>query len=222
MEQEHNKKQNNGFLSTVVRGLSPGRTRGKSPLRTRVSLAALFTSKPKQQQQPVVMMIGRSGSMTLAPLMEGPDQDGPEVKRVGSGIGNWVREHLMTSSSVGCRQQQQQQQQQKSDLRMLLGVMAAPLAPVNGGQTFLAHLCIKDTPIKKASSEGFKILAGSAVEKINETQQKVGAGFEEQFKSFSGQLAFLQEDFKILLCKHLSQAPRHRCEYCSSDTEMMK
>ncbi|GKG42627.1 hypothetical protein Tco_0476925, partial [Tanacetum coccineum] len=57
---------------------------------------------------------------------------------------------MMTSSSsssslVGCRQQQQQQQ--KSDLRLLLGVMAAPLAPVNGGQPFLAHLCIKDTPI---------------------------------------------------------------------------
>ncbi|GKC71646.1 hypothetical protein Tco_1117529 [Tanacetum coccineum] len=106
--------------------------------------------------------------MTLAPLMEGPDQDGPEVKRVGSGIGNWVREHLMTSSSVGCRQQQQQQ---KSDLRMLLGVMAAPLAPVNGGQTFLAHLCIKDTPIESSSAQYIlqQYIAASGGQKLQDS-----------------------------------------------------
>ena len=141
---EQHKKTNNGFLSTVVRGLSPGRTRGKSPIRSRVSLASLFTSKPRHVP-PQVM--GRSGSMTLAPLMEGPDPDGSEVKRVGSGIGNWVKEHLMTSSSsspVGCGGRQQQR---RSDLRLLLGVMAAPLAPVNGDQPFLPHLSIKDTPI---------------------------------------------------------------------------
>nr|XP_043621118.1 uncharacterized protein LOC122592863 [Erigeron canadensis] len=134
-----------GFFTTlkneVVRGLSPSRSsRARSPSRSRD------------------MVVLRSGSLNgeaLAPLIEGPDPAAcnGEVKRVGSGLGNWVKGHLsrapsMTSSSSAAVYRQ------KSDLRLLLGVMGAPLAPVNvcSGEPF-PHLSIKDTPIESSSAQ---------------------------------------------------------------------
>lgn len=81
---------------------------------------------------------------TLTPLMEGPDPDGGEgeAKRVGSGIGQWMKGQLSRTPSVtsmACK---------RSDLRLLLGVMGAPLAPVHvSTMDPLPHLSIKDTPI---------------------------------------------------------------------------
>ncbi|KAI7738087.1 hypothetical protein M8C21_010299 [Ambrosia artemisiifolia] len=131
-----------GFFSSLrhdlVRGLSPARSRAKTP----------------SMRQAHVLRSGSLNGETLAPLMEGPDQDGSEAgecKRVGSGIGNWMKGHLsrapstMTSSMA---------YKQRSDLRLLLGVMGAPLAPVNvSSGDPLPHLSIKDTPIESSSAQ---------------------------------------------------------------------
>ena len=80
----------------------------------------------------------------LSPLMEGPDPDGGEGerKRVGSGLGHWMRGQLSRAPSVTSLAYK------RSDLRLLLGVMGAPLAPVHVSTLDpLPHLSIKDTPI---------------------------------------------------------------------------
>ncbi|KAK4769459.1 hypothetical protein SAY86_027609 [Trapa natans] len=93
--------------------------------------------------------------------MEGPDPDeqgmeDPVRRRAnanGSRIGSWVRCQLYSSSSSsggtggrsGCS---------KADLRLLLGVMGAPLAPVHvSALDPLPHLSIKDTPIETSSAQ---------------------------------------------------------------------
>lgn len=87
----------------------------------------------------------------LAPLMEGPDPDGAELgesKRVGSGLGNWVKGQLSRTPSVSAMAYR------RSDLRLLLGVMGAPLAPVHVSDNDpLPHLSIKDTPIEASSAQ---------------------------------------------------------------------
>ncbi|KAK8659747.1 hypothetical protein V6N13_029941 [Hibiscus sabdariffa] len=161
------KKQ--GFFSAlkdeVVRGLSPSRSRSRSnsPARARSPMAALFRRNknnhnnhgPPYVAQPESLIV-RSGSFrpvgeALAPLMEGPDPDGGEVedsKRVGSGLGQWVKGQLSrtpSAASMSCR---------RSDLRLLLGVMGAPLAPVHVSSTDpLPLLSIKDTPIETSSAQ---------------------------------------------------------------------
>ncbi|GMN37823.1 hypothetical protein TIFTF001_007123 [Ficus carica] len=133
------KKQ--GFFSAlkeeVVRGLSPSRSRsrGSSPARARSAspISGLLRRKKGGGQGYVAhpeAMIARSGSLrplgeTLAPLMEGPDPDGGDVgdsKRVGSGLGQWMKGQLSRAPSMAYR---------RSDLRLLLGVMGAPLAPLH-------------------------------------------------------------------------------------------
>lgn len=93
----------------------------------------------------------------LAPLMEGPmGEDGGEnrgrIERK-EGWGRWMKGQLSrgTSSSseifnaVGL----ENAAHKRSDLRLLLGVMGAPLSPVgvSSSSDHLLHLCIKDTPI---------------------------------------------------------------------------
>ncbi|XWS68101.1 hypothetical protein CRYUN_Cryun04dG0061300 [Craigia yunnanensis] len=159
------KKQ--GFFSAlkeeVVRGLSPSRSRPNSPARARSSMASLLRRKKNNhnnyggayvaQPEP---LIARSGSLrpvgeALAPLMEGPDPDGGEVgdsKRLGSGLGQWVKGQLSRTPSVASMSYK------RSDLRLLLGVMGAPLAPVHVSSTDpLPHLSIKDTPIETSSAQ---------------------------------------------------------------------
>lgn len=92
--------------------------------------------------------------------MEGPDPDEEEgvgggggggnvgdSKRLGSGLGHWVRGQLSRAPSVAatavCR---------RNDLRLLLGVMGAPLAPIHVSSSDpLPHLSIKNTPIVSLS-----------------------------------------------------------------------
>ncbi|XP_059446262.1 uncharacterized protein LOC132177816 [Corylus avellana] len=158
------KKQ--GFFSAlkeeVVRGLSPSRSRANSPCRSGSPMSGLFRRKKDRSQNYVAhpdALIGRSGSLrpvgeALAPLMEGPDADGEgvgESKRVGSGLGQWMKGQLARTPSVtssaaaACR---------RSDLRLLLGVMGAPLAPVHVNTTDpWPHLSIKDTPIETSSAQ---------------------------------------------------------------------
>lgn len=130
------KKQ--GFLSTlkqrVVRGLSPARSRPKNNIpagsgsgsgHTRVEQVALpeFLGERSRKSRPVE---------ALGPLKEGPDtekvMDGRDSK-----WGQWMRAPLSRGPS---------------DLRMLLGVLGAPLAPVHvSSNEPFPHLSTKDTPI---------------------------------------------------------------------------
>lgn len=153
------KKQ--GFFSAlreeVTRGLSPARSRGKTPGRAASPMSRMFRRKKVGASNPEPS-IARSGSLrpmgeTLAPLMEGPDLDGAEItgsKRVGSGLGQWVRGQLTRNPSVAASESECVNR--KSDLRLLLGVMGAPLAPVHVTTTDpLPHLSVKHTPIVSLS-----------------------------------------------------------------------
>lgn len=150
-----------GFFSAlkeeVVRGLSPGRSRAKSPARSGSPITSLLRRRKSSSSSSHFganseQLISRSGSLrplggeTLTPLMEGPDPDGGEVgdsKRVGSGLGHWVKGQLSRTPSVASSGYAK-----RSDLRLLLGVMGAPLAPVHVSTIDpLPHLSIKDTPI---------------------------------------------------------------------------
>lgn len=164
------KKQ--GFFSSlrdeVVRGLSPSRSRPRSrsasPSRSNPHMKALLWGRKKliassggcsggggyYLPQPETV-IGRSGS--LRPVMEGPDPDNGEMagggdsKRLGSGLSHWVKGQWSRAPSVtstpACR---------RSDVRLLLGVMGAPLAPINVSScSHLLHLTIRDSPIVSLS-----------------------------------------------------------------------
>lgn len=161
MERKH------GFFSAlkeeVVRGLSPARSRAKSPARSSSPMGSLLRRK-KSWPSPDPLIV-RSGSLrpageALAPLMEGPD---PEASRDGEGgrkegwvgIQHWMKGQLLSRapsiSSSACSK--------RSDLRLLLGVMGAPLAPVHVSAIDpLPHLSIKDTPIVSATSSPFSLI----------------------------------------------------------------
>ncbi|XP_047338022.1 uncharacterized protein LOC124941719 [Impatiens glandulifera] len=154
------KKQ--GFFSAlkeeVVRGLSPARSRAKSPARSASPISS-FLRRKKNHHQYVAnqeQLISRSGSLrpvgeTLTPLVEGPDPDGGEIgesKRVGSSIGQWMKGQLSRAPSAASNSYK------RSDLRLLLGVLGAPLAPVHVSTNDpLPHLSIKDTPIETSSAQ---------------------------------------------------------------------
>ncbi|CAN8258767.1 unnamed protein product [Cochlearia groenlandica] len=160
------KKQ--GFFSSlrdeVVRGLSPSRSRTRSrsvsPARSNspkswgrktltggggAAAAGYYLTEPE-------VSIGRSGS--LRPVMEGPDLDegvvgGRESKRIGSGLGHWVKGQLSRAPSVAATAAHR-----RNDLRLLLGVMGAPLAPIHvSSSDSLPHLSIKNTPIETSSAQ---------------------------------------------------------------------
>ncbi|CAM8904292.1 unnamed protein product [Rhodiola kirilowii] len=148
-----------GFFSAlkddVVRGLSPSRTRSRrSPAPSRSPMSGLLTRRKGSGHGEYGDKSGtRSDNLrpvgeTLAPLMEGPDTDCGEIwnsKR--SGLGNWMNRQLSRTPSISTNLKQ------SSDLRLLLGVMGAPLAPVHVSCTdHLPHLSIKDTPIETSSA----------------------------------------------------------------------
>jgi len=101
-------------------------------------------------------LVAHSGSLrpageVLAPLMEGPDvaEDDTFAEESGrrDGFGQWVRGHLtrapLKSGGDGSFR--------RSDLRLLLGVMGAPLAPVSvSAAEPLPHLSVKGAPIVSA------------------------------------------------------------------------
>lgn len=142
-----------GFFSTlkeeVVRGLSPARSRrgrSQSP-----SGSGLLRRRIRSSVGPPEMLVSRSGSVrpgaeALSPLREGPDpsESGSGDPRSESWA-NWLcRAPNASNSGSGCS---------RSDLRLLLGVLGAPLAPVHvSNNDPLPHLCIKDTPIVSSIS----------------------------------------------------------------------
>lgn len=149
------KKQ--GFFSAlkdeVVRGLSPSRSRAKSPARSASPITSLLRRRKHHVAQPEPL-IARSGSLrpvgeTLTPLMEGPDPDGCDGGEGGKkeGWGHWMKGQLSRAPSSSSSSAATSAYR-RSDLRLLLGVMGAPLAPVHVSTADpLPHLSIKDTPI---------------------------------------------------------------------------
>lgn len=155
------KKQ--GFFSAlkneVVRGLSPSRSRPrsrsrtKSPSRSASPMGGLFRRRKGGQVAPPEVLISRSGNLmrpveALSPLMEGPDPDGAECG--DSRRGHWMRAPSVSSSSSSAAAAAASKQ---SDLRLLLGVLGAPLAPVHvAASDPLPHLSIKNISIVSSLS----------------------------------------------------------------------
>ncbi|XP_075495044.1 uncharacterized protein LOC142532612 [Primulina tabacum] len=167
-----------GFFSAlkeeVVRGLSPGRSRrGRS---TSPSGSGLLRRRRGGSVGPPEMSVSRSGGMrpgldTLSPLREGPDPTGsdsgdPRNERWA----HWLcRAPPVSTSGPGYS---------RSDLRLLLGVLGAPLAPVHvTNNDPLPHLCIKDTPIETSSAQYIlqQYLAATGGQKLQNTIQNAYA-----------------------------------------------
>ncbi|GMP45450.1 hypothetical protein CsSME_00013975 [Camellia sinensis var. sinensis] len=147
-----------GFFSAlkdeVVRGLSPGRSRGRSPSRSVSPGSGLLRRRRPGAGHHVAgpdVFISRSGSLrpaeALSPLMEGPDpdeSDGGDSRM--ERWGHWMKGQLCRAPSVSASSSASAYQ--RSDLRLLLSVLGAPLAPVHVSNSDpLPHLSIKDTPI---------------------------------------------------------------------------
>ncbi|KAJ1296645.1 hypothetical protein BS78_01G318100 [Paspalum vaginatum] len=157
------KERKQGFFSAlkgeVVRGLSPARSRGKSLLRK--TAAAVEAAPPEElgaqyAPDPLVAHSGslRPGGEVLAPLMEGPDVADDDAFAEESarrdGFGQWVRGHLGRAPLVAGGDGSFR----RSDLRLLLGVMGAPLAPVSASAAEpLPHLSVKGAPIESSSAQ---------------------------------------------------------------------
>lgn len=130
-----------------MRGLSPGRSRGRSPSPSR---SGLRRRRKARHVGPPEAFISRSGSLrpgmeTLSPLREGPDPNGSDGgDSRADKWGHW----LCRAPSVATSASGSGSGYQRSDLRLLLGVLGAPLAPVHvSNNDPLPHLSIKDTPI---------------------------------------------------------------------------
>ncbi|XP_042436020.1 uncharacterized protein LOC122021910 [Zingiber officinale] len=108
-------------------------------------------------------LVGRSVSFreTLAPLMEGPDDGGAvdaDGDRRREGWTHWVRILLSRVPSINSESVAAGGASfsliRSTDLRLLLGVMGAPLAPVHvSADDGSPHLSIKDTPVEVSSAQ---------------------------------------------------------------------
>jgi hypothetical protein len=138
-----------GFFSAlreeVARGLSPARARRRAEEAAAAKAALRYA--------------GGGGGEALAPLMEGPDPEeaggcdaAGRPRRDRDGWGRWVRGQLTRAPSAGpAPSGGGGGAARRNDLRMLLGVMGAALAPVHVcAAEPLPHLSIKDTPIVSA------------------------------------------------------------------------
>jgi hypothetical protein len=83
--------------------------------------------------------------------MEGPDPEAAPGAGAGArreGWGHWVRGQLQLARAPAAAAGADAGAARRNDLRLLLGVMGAPLAPVHVcAAEPLPHLSIKDTPI---------------------------------------------------------------------------
>ncbi|KAK8623414.1 hypothetical protein V6N13_118299 [Hibiscus sabdariffa] len=135
-------------------GLSPGRSRAKSPARSASPMSSLLRRRRKNYSHHPEPFFFRSGGLrpaeALSPLREGPDPDGMdgEDSRTEGRWAQWMKGQLSRGPSVSsstCK---------RSDLRLLLGVLGAPLAPVHvSALEPFPHLSIKDTPIESSSAQ---------------------------------------------------------------------
>lgn len=136
-----------GFFSALkdemVRGLSPARSRrGRSQSPSGSGL--LRRRRRGSSVGPPEILIARSGGLrpvveALSPLKEGPDPVGSADPKSDKWAHWLCRAPSVSTSGPGFS---------RSDLRLLLGVLGAPLAPVHVTNCdSLPHLSIKDTPI---------------------------------------------------------------------------
>lgn len=134
-----------GFFA-ALRELSPVKSRPP-----RKGMGGVLMPRRKNWPEPPPPPVARSGGEALAPLREGPDpgdgggSGGAEGRK--DGWGQWMRTQFSKAPAVAGGHR-------RSDLRLLLGVMGAPLAPVHvcSGEP-LPHLSIKDTPIETSSAQ---------------------------------------------------------------------
>ncbi|XP_051215120.1 uncharacterized protein [Lolium perenne] len=181
MEKERKQGFFRALKDEVVRGLSPARSRGKTPARSASPARMLIPRRRKappppqpekqheQQQYVSEQLIARSGSLrpggeALEPLIEGPDADrlaagdfvGEDSGR-REGFGHWVRGHLTRTPSMASAAGPGGSgggSFRHSDLRLLLGVMGAPLAPISSTLADPALLLsIKGAPIESSSAQ---------------------------------------------------------------------
>ncbi|KAG0451375.1 hypothetical protein HPP92_013773 [Vanilla planifolia] len=136
-------------LFSVSREPSPSKQRStsQSPVwRAATMVGLLIPRRWKRSEQAAPAMSGRE---VLAPVVEGPDSGEDwwgEDERKG-GWGEWLLAQLGKAQvATGLHRQ--------SDMRLLLGVMGAPLAPVHvsTGEP-LPHLSVKNTPIETSSAQ---------------------------------------------------------------------
>ncbi|PRQ27798.1 hypothetical protein RchiOBHm_Chr6g0309141 [Rosa chinensis] len=150
-----------GFFSAlkedVVRGLSPSRSRSrsKSPARSGSPMSALLRRR-RRHHVAEQLMVARSGGLrppaeALSPLKEGPDgTDGEDDSKMEGKWGHWMKGQLCRAPAVACSSSAYK----RSDLRLLLGVLGAPLGPVHVSTVDpFPHLSIKDTPIETSSAQ---------------------------------------------------------------------
>ncbi|KAF5955522.1 hypothetical protein HYC85_008378 [Camellia sinensis] len=142
-----------GFFSAlkdeVVRGLSPGRSRGRSPSRSVSPGSGLLRRRRPAAGHHVAgpdVFISRSGSLrpaeALSPLMEGPDpdeSDGGDSRM--ERWGHWMKGQLCRAPSVSASSSASASASasayQRSDLRLLLSVLGAPLAPESSSAQYI-------------------------------------------------------------------------------------
>ncbi|CAL9764070.1 unnamed protein product [Musa acuminata subsp. burmannicoides] len=165
------KKQ--GFLPAlreedVATGPSPTRSREKGSVRSQAPLPQRrrkgrrrhpSLSQASEAVAPVAW--SKSSRETLAPLVEGPDGSGGGARDAHGdprkeGWGRWIRGQLSRAPSAATSSVAAGASSSalRSDLRLLLGVLGAPLAPVHVSSFDpLPHLSVKDTPIETSSAQ---------------------------------------------------------------------
>lgn len=162
METRKKKGLMSAMKCELVRSLTPSKLRSmsfstknggvedamSSSLRRRLSVRI----PSRREEQPMsrserLKPVGEA----LEPLMESLDLDGVEIeglklKRTGSGLGSWMKGQMMSSSSSSSSSSKGASSY--ADVRLLLGVMGAPLAPVHVTvEDSAVPLRIKEAPI---------------------------------------------------------------------------
>ncbi|XP_051151058.1 uncharacterized protein LOC127265347 [Andrographis paniculata] len=164
-----------GFFASlkeeVIRGLSPARsTSARSPSPSPSSSSSSSRRRRKGSGGGAI----RPGVETLSPLPEGPDptagSDSDDPR--SDGWAHWLCRAPVSNSAAGSPEYS------RSNLRLLLGVLGAPLAPVHVSTNDpLPHLCIKDTPIESSSAQYIlqQYVAASGGAKVQAAIQKAYA-----------------------------------------------
>ncbi|CAM8928189.1 unnamed protein product [Rhodiola kirilowii] len=150
MERKQKRSSISALREELMRSLSPARLRSFSPAYSGALSRFLYKTNSMPAQLSSMVRSGslRSAGAKLEPLREGPDSDGGETedrpKRSVSGLGSWMKVQFSKAPSFG----------QGCDVRLLIGVMGAPLAPVHVGlEESFVHFSIKDASIENSSAQ---------------------------------------------------------------------